>query len=152
MKKQLNFTLSILMGLTFILGTATSCNRKGCTDSVAENFSSKAKKDDGTCTYARTKFIGTFSTNETCTFSSDSYPMTVTESSTDKTKVIIFNIYGAGESITGTVSGSTVTFNQTVSGSNVSGTGTLSGSTLTINYSITESGVVETCTAIGIKQ
>lgn len=28
-----------------------SCNRKGCTDSIASNYNEKSKKDDGTCTY-----------------------------------------------------------------------------------------------------
>ena len=152
MKKQFIFNSIMILGLSFVLGTVTSCNRKGCMDNVAENYSSKAKKDDGTCTYARTKFIGTYSTNETCTFSSDSYTLTITESSSDKTKVVIFNIYGSGESVTGTVSGSSVTFNQTVQGANVSGTGTLSGSTITINYSVSVSGNSDNCTATGIKQ
>ena len=30
----------------------TSCKKKGCTDHHAENFDAKAKKDDGSCTYA----------------------------------------------------------------------------------------------------
>lgn len=31
--------------------SVSSCNRKGCTDENALNYSEKAKKDDGTCTY-----------------------------------------------------------------------------------------------------
>ncbi len=35
------------------LGIATTgCNKKGCTDPTATNYSEKAKKDDGTCEYA----------------------------------------------------------------------------------------------------
>lgn len=40
------FLLS-LIGLLFI----ASCHRKGCTDQAAENYSEKAKKDDGSCIY-----------------------------------------------------------------------------------------------------
>jgi hypothetical protein len=34
--------------------TMSSCKRKGCIDSAATNFSEKAKKDDGSCTYKPT--------------------------------------------------------------------------------------------------
>jgi hypothetical protein len=152
MKKQFIFNSLMILGLAFVFGTVTSCNRKGCMDSVAENYSSKAKKDDGTCTYARTKFIGSYSTTETCTSGSDSYTVTISESSSDKTKIVILNLWDAGESVTGTVSGNTVTFNQTNQGFNFSGTGTISGTTLTINYSLSGGGFVDNCTATAIKQ
>ena len=35
----------------FVLATASACNRKGCTDLDATNYSSKAKKNDNTCQY-----------------------------------------------------------------------------------------------------
>lgn len=142
----------MILGLALVFGTVTSCNRKGCTESVAENYSSKAKKDDGSCTFARTKFIGSYSTNESCSSGNDSYTLVLSESSTDKTKIVIYNLWDLSQSVTGTVSGSTVTFNQTNQGINYSGTGTLSGSTLTINYSLSGSGGVDNCTATGIKQ
>lgn len=31
----------------------SSCKKEGCTDSTALNFNDKAKKDDGSCTYAQ---------------------------------------------------------------------------------------------------
>ena len=34
----------------------TGCKREGCTQSNALNFDSKAKKDDGTCTYSKVTF------------------------------------------------------------------------------------------------
>ena len=39
-----------IVGIGLITGL-NSCNRKGCTDSLASNFNEKSKKDDGTCTY-----------------------------------------------------------------------------------------------------
>jgi hypothetical protein len=45
----------VLVGIV-LLGaiTTSSCKRKGCIDSEATNFSEKAKKDDGSCTYKPT--------------------------------------------------------------------------------------------------
>jgi hypothetical protein len=42
-------TLSIL-ALSILI--CTSCKRKGCTEELATNYESKAKKDDGTCEFA----------------------------------------------------------------------------------------------------
>lgn len=45
--RYLSFLLIAVVGLGF-----TGCKKKGCTDSTATNYDSKAKKDDGSCTYA----------------------------------------------------------------------------------------------------
>jgi hypothetical protein len=44
----------ILMAITLVM---SACKKKGCTDPTALNYSSKAKKDDGTCKYAQTPTI-----------------------------------------------------------------------------------------------
>lgn len=36
---------------SFAVAGLTSCKKEGCTDKTANNYNSKAKKDDGTCTY-----------------------------------------------------------------------------------------------------
>ncbi|MEZ4922856.1 MAG: DUF4856 domain-containing protein [Crocinitomicaceae bacterium] len=41
-------SLILILGLTLII---SSCKKKGCTDPDALNYSSEAKKDDGSCTY-----------------------------------------------------------------------------------------------------
>jgi hypothetical protein len=44
--------LSILLIISSLfLSSFTSCKKKGCTDPLAENYSEKAKKDDGSCTF-----------------------------------------------------------------------------------------------------
>ncbi|MEJ6776348.1 MAG: DUF4856 domain-containing protein [Crocinitomicaceae bacterium] len=42
---------SIIILAALIGTTAISCKKEGCTDSTANNYNSKAKKDDGSCTY-----------------------------------------------------------------------------------------------------
>ena len=42
----------ILLATVVGLATVSSCNKKGCTDPDALNYSEEAKKDDGTCVYA----------------------------------------------------------------------------------------------------
>jgi hypothetical protein len=48
MKKTVNFGLMLVTALTM---SVVSCKKEGCTDPEATNYNSKAKKDDGSCTY-----------------------------------------------------------------------------------------------------
>lgn len=50
---QLNFTMQLNRILPLVFGAIvlTSCNREGCTDSAATNYSENADSDDGTCEY-----------------------------------------------------------------------------------------------------
>lgn len=43
--------VGMLAAIAAVSINLTSCNRKGCTDENANNYSEKAKKDDGSCTY-----------------------------------------------------------------------------------------------------
>ena len=44
-------TLIMVLVAGSLTATVTSCKKKGCTDPTANNYSDKAKKDDGSCTY-----------------------------------------------------------------------------------------------------
>lgn len=46
-----NATSTIIVTLITVSVIIAACNKKGCTDPLAENYSEKAKKDDGSCTY-----------------------------------------------------------------------------------------------------
>ncbi len=46
MKKITTICISLI-----VIGFASSCKKEGCTDENATNYDSKAKKDNGTCTY-----------------------------------------------------------------------------------------------------
>lgn len=41
----------LILAAVLSMGTITSCKKKGCTDANADNYSTEAKKDDGTCTF-----------------------------------------------------------------------------------------------------
>lgn len=55
--KKMKKTLSLLAISALLLGTASSCKKKGCTDPSAVNYSTEAKKDDGSCKFAPTLVV-----------------------------------------------------------------------------------------------
>ncbi|MGV6862329.1 MAG: right-handed parallel beta-helix repeat-containing protein [Putridiphycobacter sp.] len=48
----------ILMMASALVLTGVSCKKKGCTDPLANNYSEKATKDDGSCDYAPVAYDG----------------------------------------------------------------------------------------------
>lgn len=144
MKKAILF-----FGLAFALTTVTSCNKKGCTDSMANNYSSKAKTDDGSCQFDRDAIIGNYLINgtESCsdlgvdTFSNET--MLITASSVAKNKVVVN--FG-GLTISGTVSGTSLIIeNQSLDGYTYSGTGSINGNILSLSMTLYIQEYDETC-------
>lgn len=104
-------------------------------------------------TQERAKFISTYSVSESCTSGNYTYSITITNSSTDVTKVIIGNFGDFGVDIVATVSGSGLTIaNQTVGGGTFSGSGQLSGNILTLTYTVTAGTDSDSCTMTCTKQ
>ncbi|MEZ5058078.1 MAG: hypothetical protein R2879_13670 [Saprospiraceae bacterium] len=73
--------------------------------SIAFVFGSCSKDDE----LDRVKFIGTYGVVETCGSGNDTYDIVITASSTGDDKVVIANLYDLGGTITGTISGNTIT-------------------------------------------
>ncbi|NBR14054.1 MAG: DUF4856 domain-containing protein [Crocinitomicaceae bacterium] len=46
-----NINIKVIAVAFLALASVTSCKKKGCTDPTAYNYSSEAKKDDGSCSY-----------------------------------------------------------------------------------------------------
>ena len=99
--------------------------------------------------------VATYSVTETCSVTgAATYTVDFAASGTSLDKILV-NDFGGYTSLDGvamTVSGTTVTVaNQTISGYTVSGTGTISGSTITMNYTISAGGATETCSGTWTK-
>lgn len=96
-------------------------------------------------------FVGTYQMNASCNFTNGSnaqeaYSLTISKG-TDASNIAIQNLFGSGQSINATVSGTSFNISQapmTIEGSQItiSGTGNLSGTSLNINYSLSTQGQV----------
>lgn len=126
---------------------------QSCTDKVCD-----AGYEGSDCkTEVRTKFIGSWRGNETCTTGTDLYTITVTGSSSDVVKINISNIYNQNLTGYATVDGTSFDIpSQTVgtgaSGNiTASGTGSLTGDSLTVAYTVSSSVGSNSCTFKGAK-
>jgi hypothetical protein len=50
--KKMKKTLTLVAAASALTLSFSSCQKKGCTDPTALNYSESAKKDDGSCVYA----------------------------------------------------------------------------------------------------
>jgi len=105
-----------------------SCIFEGCTDANAENFDSNADQDDGSCTFARTKFLGQYGAGESCNGADAvGLEINIEESSTAFNVIDITNVT-EGITISATVTGNTITIDDSFDSGgeivNVTGSGT----------------------------
>lgn len=156
----------MVASLAFIGVTFNACD--ACKDVTCENGGTCVEGDcdcatgyEGTSceTEKRAKFISGYSVSEVCGPDNFSYPITVSASTTDVSKILISNFGSYGATVTATVddSGTSITIaEQTVAvtgGSlTVSGTGTISGDVLTINYNVADGTTTDNCTKTCTKQ
>lgn len=116
----------------------TSCKKKGCVDTLAENFDSEAEKDDASCTYLSDKLLGTYSVDSDCYFGgATSYNMTVIEGS-NKEEIILQGLDDSID-IKAIINGTEFTFGEDKAGITYEGTGYLVGANqITINMEVCE--------------
>lgn len=114
--------------------------------------------EGSTCgTEVRSKFIASYSVQESCTVGNYNYNMTINSSATGIDKIVINNFYGVGAAVTASVSGSSITIpSQTVTVQGVavtfSGSGQLNGNILTLSYIASIGADSDSCTATCTKQ
>lgn len=145
----------------FSTAVFTSCNPDACKDVVCQNGGNCT---DGTCScpsgfegsnceiLSRTKFLGTYSGNETCTIGNDTYSIQCTAHS-DSTKFNIINLYNQSFTAISTADKNAFTIPSQSVGANVTvtGSGTITGNSITITYTITDLATSNTCTYTGTK-
>lgn len=127
---------------------------EGCTDPEAENYDPSAEKSDGTCTYKRDRYLGTFKVNENCNSGNFTYNVTISAAVAGGEAVVINNLGNYGFNVNANIaSGAKLIFSETQSTITFSGEGDINGNTLSIVYSTSSGGIiVDNCTLIGIKQ
>ncbi len=128
--RQINLNLSSILLIGFFamsLVTFNSCSDDevtGCTDANAENFNAEAVMDDGTCVYARDKFLGDFFGSITCagalaSINTDSLTFTVAPglgTNVSETLITLTSGAVAGATFTSTVSGNNLDVDATLPG------------------------------------
>lgn len=154
-----NFAAAVLAcGVMF---SFSSCEEDLCKDVTCANGTPTESNGSCACvcdlgyegtdctTLVRTKFIGSFNGNETCTSGSDIYAVTIAAGSADGA-VTITNIYDQGLVTTGTVNadGGITIANQTFGTGTVSGSITKTGGVITLSFTISVSGQSDACTFI----
>lgn len=154
MKK--NF-INLAMAAMVAVGTVayTGCGKKGCTNEADDKYDTAATESDPEAcnpTGTVSKFVAQYQVTEGCGANTDTYNIGITASSTEY-GIVVSNFYNVGSSVTGKVKQSTFTIDSQSLGATytVSGSGSLSGSTITINYTISGGGNSVTCSATGNK-
>ena len=133
--KSIYLNLGFLLILVF---TISSCQKQGCTNANAENYDADATEDDGTCTFARDKFIGSYDVSRSCVYESDSsFTLQVSVGPNDD-EIVLKNLFGWNESLRAQVSGADISFKDENAGITYEGTGYLAGNELIVTYDVCE--------------
>jgi len=126
MKKIAILTATLLLSLI-------SCNKKGCTDELANNYEEDAKKDDASCTYNWDQYLGTYSGESgECSTPDGMHTVTITKGPT-KDEMIISNFADLGIDIRATIDGNEFSYSQTQEGVGYQGTGYIVDGEITVN-------------------
>jgi len=119
----MRYTLKNILLLLTVLFTVTcfqACKEEGCTDPNAENYDSDADDDDGSCTFARAKFIGTYGAGDSCDGGdATSNVVSIAESATAFNALNITN-ETLGITVSGTVTGDSFTIDDSFISNGVS--------------------------------
>jgi hypothetical protein len=144
--------------LTLIGITTSSCKKdkiKGCMNPVATNYSSSVTEDDGSCTFKRDKFIGTYSGSRFCSIvlSDTSMNLQIVADGSEYTKVALNDFPESGSIVKATVNSQDenklIIAPQEISNDletySISGTATYYQGKIILNYFKNNAGTLDTC-------
>lgn len=111
------FLFLLLLSLGGLILFPSCQDVPGCTDEAALNYNPDANLDDGTCSYQRDMFLGTYSGVSVCTqpgfWNSNDFQFTISADPDDGSKVRLafpFNMSTKPVTFTATVDGNTLLF------------------------------------------
>lgn len=107
-------------------------------DENAENYSEKAKKDDGSCTFSRDNFTGNYATSMTCVYEGDLIFNMEIKNGPNTNEVLLANFFNWGVDVLATVDGNNVSFKDTKDGVVFEGDGYISGSEISLDFEVCE--------------
>ena len=147
MNKSFCFLLSIHVFFISIL--FSSCSKTGCTDTAANNFDSKAKKDNGSCNYSYTAYIGNYHLIDTTIdwngiTAIKNYDLLISYNGIVN-EIELQNLGNSGVSFKATLNGNN--FIIPAQGTLTEGEGTVNGNKLRLSYSYNSL----TCFGTGVK-
>lgn len=155
------FNLLAFVALFAVAFTFTSCEEdpiRGCTDSEAENYDALAVESDGSCTYARDKFLGDYVGALACpgllgAISNPDFTFSIAEGLAGGVGDVGVTLNNLGVTINGTVSGNVITLDSEIPGYPFDATGdgmpdfnadlTVTGSATTNDDGATMSGQLD---------
>jgi hypothetical protein len=151
--------LPLLMGMLVFSGSCKKEKVRGCTDTQAENYSIMAESDDGSCTYLRNRYIGSYSGIQICgVFEEPGFTFTIEPSPENTNRIQI-----SGVPVSGNFSYADLKtdpneffippqlFTSGLDSANISGNGQIKGDSLFIQVFRESSAGIDTCTTKAVK-
>ena len=137
--KNIPFLILFLFGISFF---QSACRKKGCVDLGADNPDLNAKKDDGSCIYSATSYLGNYHVAdiEIDTLFTDTlvrnYDIKISASSGNGVRILNFN--STGDSIGALIRKGQIDFDLMSFPSQIyyQGSGACNGDTIKWNYNI----------------
>lgn len=144
-----SFCLLLSIHVFFISILFSSCSKIGCTDIAAKNFDSKAKKDNGSCNYSYTAYIGNYHLIDTTIdwngiTAIKNYDLLISYNGIVN-EIELQNLGNSGVSFKATLNGNN--FIIPAQGTLTEGEGTVNGNKLRLSYSYNSL----TCFGTGVK-
>ncbi|MCG8578191.1 MAG: hypothetical protein MI810_25150 [Flavobacteriales bacterium] len=128
----------ILLVFAILSISLYGCKKKGCTYELAVNYDENAKKDDGSCVFKSSDFLGTYSVTGQCDFDEEpNYNIEIVAGPTPD-QVVINNINNDNVGVLANIENGQLSFSEDKGGLTYEGTGYIANDVLTLDYDLCE--------------